>query len=69
MSPSPSASVGRQVLWSATLRDAPLTDRIDAALANGFHGLTMWPYEDPDDVRRARGEGLENLDEVLAGMP
>jgi hypothetical protein len=32
MSASPSA-VGRQVLWSATLTDAPLTDQIDEVLA------------------------------------
>jgi sugar phosphate isomerase/epimerase len=61
MSPSPSTTVGRQVLWSATLGDAPLHDRIDAAIANRFQGLTVWPYEDADDVRRARGEGLEHL--------
>jgi sugar phosphate isomerase/epimerase len=49
------AVTGRGVLWSATLGETPLPERIDAAAENGFCGLTVRP----DDLERLVGEGLQ----------
>lgn len=62
---------GRGVLWSAMLGGAPLDARIDAAITNGFRGITVG-LDDveamaatggsaPDAVARARDGGLEHV--------
>jgi sugar phosphate isomerase/epimerase len=45
----------REMLWSATLGQAPLAERIEAAAVNGYGGLTVRP----DDLDRLRAEGSD----------
>jgi sugar phosphate isomerase/epimerase len=46
---------GRDILWSAMLGAATLPERIEAAAANGYRGLTVRP----DDVDRLEADGLD----------
>jgi sugar phosphate isomerase/epimerase len=57
--------VSRQILWSATLGPASLRERIEAAAANGYHGITVRPHDigelrrDARDVARVCADGRE----------
>lgn len=63
--------LGRGVLWSAMLGGAALDDRIDAAITNGFRGITVGLADveameaagasAPDAIARARDGGLEHV--------
>jgi sugar phosphate isomerase/epimerase len=46
--------VTRDMLWSATLGDAPLLVRLEAAVTCGYRGITVRP----EDVERLAGAGL-----------
>src|SRR5690554_6702582 len=46
------------VFCGATLMDAPLADKIRAACAGGFGGLSLWSH----DYRRARRAGHTDVD-------
>ena len=62
---------GRDVLWSGTFPGVQLQDRLQAAAANGFHGLSVSltdleslraAGDDPVELRReARDKGVERL--------
>ena len=53
---------GDLVLCAGTLARAPFRERIDAAVAGGYRGISLFP----SDVRRARAEGLE--DSAMRGL-
>lgn len=57
------APVRRDVLWSATLGAAPLPARIEAAVVNGYRGLTVRPDEvgHRAALAAARHRGLEHV--------
>jgi sugar phosphate isomerase/epimerase len=50
------------VLCAGTLASASIPERIDAAVAGGYRGLSLFP----SDVRRARAEGID--DATLRGL-
>ncbi len=53
---------GDLVLCAGTLARAPFRERIDAAVAGGYRGISLFP----SDVRRARAEGLD--DSAMRGL-